>query len=323
MKKYLLLLLIIPLLVTGCKRIPKLENGQEVVVTIDGKQFTAEEFYTAMKESNGTNILVNMVNEYITSKELTDDMKKDAEKTAKSEKDYYYAMYKNDWDAFLSRYGFRNDEDLLEVLTTNAEQQLIVEKYVKSTLTEEEIKKYYDEKVYGAITARHILIKAETSDTVTEADAKTAALNEAKEIIKTLQASKDLENDFIKLAKEKSDDTGSATNGGLIENFTNKSGLVDEFWNASLKLEVGKFTVEAVETQFGYHIIYKVSQEEKPSLDNVRNTVIDDITNELLSATNATATYWAGLREKYNMDISDDTIKSDYDAAMSQMKKSN
>mgnify|MGYP003302258940 CR=1 FL=1 len=67
------------------------------------------------------------------------------------------------------------------------------------------------------------------------------------------------------LAKEKSDDTGTKSEGGLLENVTNESGLVEEFWEATLKLEAGKMTEEPVKTQFGYHIIYKVSQKEKPS----------------------------------------------------------
>ena len=48
-KRYLLLLLCIPLLVTGCKHEPVLVDGKEVVVELNGKQFTAEEFYDELK----------------------------------------------------------------------------------------------------------------------------------------------------------------------------------------------------------------------------------------------------------------------------------
>ena len=50
-KKYLLLLLCLPLLVTGCGKVPELQNGQQVVVELNGKQFTAEEFFDELKEN--------------------------------------------------------------------------------------------------------------------------------------------------------------------------------------------------------------------------------------------------------------------------------
>ena len=87
--KYLLLLLCVPLLVTGCKKVPKLENGQEVVVELGDKKFTAEEFFDALKEGYGSSILVNMVDNYIANKEIEEanvqisNLTKEIEKTDK------------------------------------------------------------------------------------------------------------------------------------------------------------------------------------------------------------------------------------------------
>ena len=41
----------------------------------------------------------------------------------------------------------------------------------------------------------------------------------------------------------------------------------------------------------------------------------------MLSATNASQVYWAGLREKYNMVIYDDVIKEAYDSTMKNLNK--
>ena len=173
------------------------------------------------------------------------------------------------------------------------------------------------------MTVRHILITPDVTDDMTDAkkkEAKEKALAEAKLLINQLSESKDLEKDFTELAKEKSDDTGSKKDGGLISNFTNELGLVEEFFDASYKLEVGKMTTEPVETQFGYHIIYKVSQKEKPALDTVKDTVISKLVTKKLSAENATYKYWAELRKKYNLTINDSDIKSVYNATISQYK---
>ena len=89
---------------------------------------------------------------------------------------------------------------------------------------------------------------------------------------------------------------------------------------ATVKLEAGKMTSEPVETKYGYHIIYKVSQNEKPSLDTVKEKIVNNLVTELLSAENATYVYWAGLREKHNMTIYDDIIKENYDATMKQLQ---
>ena len=152
-------------------------------------------------------------------------------------------------------------------------------------------------------------------------DAKAKALEEATNLINQLKESENLETDFANLAKEKSDDIGTASQGGLLENITNETDLIKEFWEATLKLNVGEMTLEAVETEYGYHIIYKVSQKEKPALDSVKDKVIDGIIEELLSKSNSSLIYWAGLREKYNMVIHDEVIEDSYNSTMKLYKK--
>ncbi|MCK5855311.1 MAG: peptidyl-prolyl cis-trans isomerase [Sulfurovaceae bacterium] len=115
---------------------------------------------------------------------------------------------------------------------------------VEASVTDDDLKKSYEKnkenyKVAAQLNARHILVKEE---------------KEAKEIIETLLKAKDVKDEFIKLAKEKS--TGpSGKNGGDLGWFT-KDRMVPEFSAAADKLKDGEFTKEAVKTQFGYHIIY-------------------------------------------------------------------
>ena len=54
-KKYLLLLLCVPLLVSGCGKVPELQNGQQIVVELNGKQFTAEEFFDELNNKTVVN----------------------------------------------------------------------------------------------------------------------------------------------------------------------------------------------------------------------------------------------------------------------------
>ena len=321
-KKYLLLLLCLPLLVTGCKYEPKLVDGKEVVVELDGKQFTAEEFYEELKDINGTGVLINLVNNYITEQELTEEMEKEALEQAQAELESYKAYYGDEWNNVLVSNDLKNEKDFLNSLEDSYKQSLVLEKYLETdVIKEEEIQEYYDNDIYGEVTVRHILIIPDVDDDMTSTekeDAKAKALEEAKKIIEKLDRAENVEEKFIELAKEESDDT-TASEGGLIENFTNEN-MDESFWEASLNLEDGKYTTEPVESQYGYHIIYKISQKEKPSLDDVKDKVIENLINELLSEKNASLVYWAGLREKYNMNILDEVIKDSYDSTMKLYK---
>ena len=321
-KKYLLLLLCLPLLVTGCKYEPKLVDGKEVVVELDGKQFTAEEFYEELKDINGTGVLINLVNNYITEKELTEEMEKEALEQAQAELESYKAYYGDEWNNVLVSNDLKNEKDFLNSLEDSYKQSLVLEKYLETdVIKEEEIQEYYDNDIYGEVTVRHILIIPDVDDDMTSTekeDAKAKALEEAKKIIEKLDRAENVEEKFIELAKEESDDT-TASEGGLIENFTNEN-MDESFWEASLNLEDGKYTTEPVESQYGYHIIYKISQKEKPSLDDVKDKIIENLINELLSEKNASLVYWAGLREKYNMNILDEVIKDSYDSTMKLYK---
>lgn len=323
-KKYLLILLCLPLLVTGCGKVPELQNGQQVVVELNGKQFTAEEFFDELKDSYGTSVLVNLVNNYITDQEITEELADEAKERAQSEYDSMVAYYGSSWNQVLAESNYASGEQLLKDFENSYRQSLVLEEYLKNdVITAEEIQDYYDNNIYGDSTVRHILIIPEVDDdmdSTEKADAKQKALEEATAIIEELQNSDNLEEDFSNIAKEQSDDTGTASEGGLLENINNDSGLAEEFWEASRDLEVGKFTTEPVETEFGYHIIYKVSQKDKPSLDEVRNSILDSLVDEMLSEQNSSIIYWAGLREKYNMVIHDDAIKNNYDAILNSLK---
>ena len=98
----------------------------------------------------------------------------------------------------------------------------------------------------ASVKVRHILL-------LTEA--------EARVIISKLNANKErLRETFISLAKDKS--TGpSAINGGELDWFIQEQ-MVPEFSDVAFALKKGTFTKNAVQTQFGYHIIYLEDKKE-------------------------------------------------------------
>ena len=86
--------------------------------------------------------------------------------------------------------------------------------------------------------------------------------------------------DFATLALELSEDTGSAVNGGDLGWF-GSGAMVPEFETAAFALEKsGDFTLEPVQSSFGYHIIQLIAKQDRPltqeQYDTARNTAFQD-----------------------------------------------
>lgn len=324
MKKKILITMLCVLTLTGCGKIPKLENGQEVIVSLDGKSISVDELYQELKKQGGTSVLVSMIDNFIANKEYetTEEMKEEIDEEYESTKVYYEKLYGTDFATILLQSGFDSEDAYKEYLLANHKQKLIVEAYVKGLLTEEEIQKYYDEKVTGKITAKHILIKPEVTDSMSTDEKKEAeekALKEAKDLIEQLNNGAD----FSTLAKEHSDDTASAEKGGALDPFDHNSNLVDSFKEAAIALENGKYSSEPVKSSYGYHIILKESTEEKPSLEKTKEEIKTTLMNEKLSADSENLlTYKAmiDIRKKYNLNIIDTDLSKIYDASISKYK---
>lgn len=318
-KKIIVLGLSSLLLLTGCgKEVPKLENGQEVVAEIEGHQVTADDLYGALKKDYGTSILINLIDEYIISKEFTDEAaaKSHAEKQYKYLKASYEANGQNIDEEILSYYSSVNA--FKELIARDYKSSKVVEKYIKENLKEDEIQKYYEDEIFGSMTVRHIIIIPEYKDGAKEDEIKKAkeeALNKTKDLIKQLKEGAD----FATLAKEHSQD-GTSENGGLFENFE-KDNTDAAFWKAAYELENNTYTETPVESSFGYHIIYKISSNEKPSLEDSKEKIYEGlIEKKLAENSNSLAIYWSKIREKYNLNIYETTIDSLYKKTISDLK---
>lgn len=323
MKKKMLLSLIgtcLLVTITGCKQIPKLENGEEVIASIDGKQFTANELYDELKRQGGTSILVNMVDDYIINQEILDS--KDANDYAEALIKQYKASYESKGENFttaLISSGYENEAAFKQVLVTDYKRNEITNKYVKETVTEDDLKAYYDEHVSDELSVKHILIAPEVSDDATT-DEKTAAEKSALEKAKSLIEQLNNGADFDTLAKENSADEATKNNGGVINNVV-KEGYVTEFYEAAHALENGTYTSEPVKTEYGYHIIYKLSHTEKQSFDNIKATLYDGVVEQKLSTDkNLEYKIWVDIRAKYNLTINDSTINNVYKTTINSLE---
>ncbi len=317
MKKARLLIatLCVGLLLTGCGKIPTLKNGEEVIASIEGKDFSVENLYAEMKKQGGYQVLVNMIDDYIINKEIPDD--KEAIAYADTQIEAFKAQvesYGQDYLTTLTSYGFKDESEFKDYYILNYKSNLVMEKYLKKNIKDKEVEEYYKDKVFGEMTVRHILIDPKTESDMTAEEiskAESEAYKKAEEIIAKLKDGKD----FADLAKEFSDDKGTASEGGLYSNFVKGDGTVDEFWNASVLLKDGEYTEKPVKTQFGFHIILRVKQNAKPKLKDVKDDVLSSIVKDMLTKDSTLKNKtWTDIRKSYKLDIVDSDIKKLYES---------
>ncbi len=108
-------------------------------------------------------------------------------------------------------------------------------------------------------------------------------LDTYKNYIKENASGKADENYFAELASKHTDDTGSASNGGLLEGMRNDGQYVAEFEDWAFaegsykgeKREPGATGI--IESEYGYHVMYFSKQDENPLW---YNTILDELVAE-------------------------------------------
>lgn len=323
MKKKILIISLcsILLICSGCKSKVELKDGKEVIAKVKGKDITAEELFDKLKENYGSAVLINMIDEYIVNKEIKDDS--EAIEYAKAQVESMKSQYKQagyDWNTVLTQYGYSSDKDLINDYANDRKKTLVAKEYIKKEITDDEINEYYEKEIYGDYTVKHILISPEVKDDMSDEEKEKAekkAKEKAEEVIKKL----DNGEKWKDLVKEYSSDTASVEKEGLIENFT-KGDVVDEFFNATLKLKDNEYTKEPVQSTYGYHVILKISNTKKPSLNKSKTKILNAISeNKLNNDKNLFNNTWKKIRESYNLDIADSTISKGYKKSLATKKE--
>ena len=315
-------LLVVTTLTTGCGQKVELKDGSQVAVKLDGIKITADEYYNEIK---GINIatLVDMIDHQLFDKKYgkTDEENDQVEEQIKSLKDQY-GSNEDTYKSVLRQYfGVQSEDELEDMLRLEFRRNAAINDFIEKNIKDKEIEKYYEEDIYGEVKASHILITPSVSEDATtdeKEEAEKEALKEAKKIIKELKNGKKFED----LAKKYSKDEASASNGGDLGYF-DLNEMVDEFSDAVKELKVDEYTKEPVKSSFGYHIILKTGEKEKPKLKDVKDKILETLREEKLNE-DPTLYYKAlvDIREEKNIKWKDDEIKKQYNKLMDQLIES-
>ena len=288
-------------------------NSTDVVATVNGNDITVKQFQStlalykqSLESMYGSTIWDTEVEEGVKYKDKFKDImldqmidieavceqaRKEKLVPTKEEVDKAFDDLKKNIDADKE---YKNELKEMGIddtyLRNQQEQDLIIQKYKENfdknvKITDEEMKKYYDEhkKDYykDEVKASHILISTvdDNGKPLSEAKKKEAK-KKAEEVLKKAKAGED----FAKLAEEYSDDPGSASKGGDLGYF-GKGEMVKPFEEAAFSLKPGQIS-GIVESDYGYHIIKVFDKiDEQQPLSEVKDSIKTTLLNEKYAQT--------------------------------------
>ena len=294
-------------------RIAQLEDGTQPVAEIDGFVVTADDLYEDMKQMYSISSLLDKIDNKILEEKYpeTDEMNDEVEAQAENYYNVYEQYYGYTKEEFLQRNGFGSERAFLEYLKLQYRRNLYSEDYVKSLVTDKEIEKYYNDKVYGDINTKHILVKV-ASD-ATDED-KTNAENLAKEIISKLDEGKT----FDEVKEEYKDQITYEELGYKSYNANLESAYMKEMES----LADNSYSKTPVKTSYGYHIVYRIDQKAKPALEDVKDEIIESLADS--KSAEDTTLYYVSLdkmRTEAGLKFSDTVLESKYNSYMKQNTK--
>ena len=295
-------------------RIATLKDGTQPIATLNEKTITADDLYENMKSYYSVNVLLNEIDDIILSKKYkeTDEMNEEIKSTA----EYYYSMYEKQAgytkEQFLSEYGFASEDSFLDNLRLDYRRNKYYEEYVLSLITDKEVEKYYKDDVFGDVDSKHILVSVAKDDKEGLSDEEAKKL--ANEIIKKLDSGTSWD-DVVKEYKDQ------ITSEDLGYNAFNAS-LESAYLKECKDLKVGTYSKSPVLTSYGYHIVYKKAQKDKPELDSVKDDVKDILAKE--KKENDTNLYYKALiklRADSKLEFNDTKLKDEYNTYVNKYEK--
>ena len=293
-------------------RIATLKDGTQPVAEIDGYTVTANDLYEDMKDVYSISSLLDKIDNKILEEKYpeTDEMNDELKQQAESYYSAYKQYYKMDKETFLSNNGFGSEKAFLEYLRLQYRRNKYAEDYIKTLISDKEVEKYYEDKVYGDINTKHILVKVDSS--ASDEDKKKAE-DLAKEIISKLNDGKSFDD-----VKEEYKDQITYEELGYKSYNAN---LESAYMEAMQKLENNSYSKEPVKTSYGYHVIYRIDQKEKLALEDVKEEIIDSLVSEKKSEDkNISYVALDKMREESGLKFSDTVLEKKYNTYMSQYK---
>ena len=273
--------------------------GEDTVATVAGKAISTQTLYDKAKLSRGLTYLINEVDKEILNQkyELTEKEEETAKKEAEAYLEDNEAMGYTE-KQFLEGNGFKDFEDFLDNIRADIKYTKYLYDYFEAKLEVGAVEKYYNDnkETIETYDTEHILVKI--TDSVTDEQ----ALALANEIIGKLNEGKS----FDEVVEEYKDKIVHEELGYYGKDASLEQTYIDEM----VALENGAYSKTPIKTSYGYHVVHKIATS---TLEDLRGTIIETLSQELISADNNIGEKaFIELRKENNFEIYDETLKEQY-----------
>ncbi len=229
------------------------QTGDPVVMKINGKNITRSEFEYSYNKNNSDGVLEKKtVEEYVPL--FVDFKLKVAE--AESQRIDTLSAIRKELDGY--------------------KEQMVVPTLVDNEYIEREARQTYDNTAaryagQDLLTASHILVLMRQDSTAEQQAAAKVRIDSIYGVLKAVPKEQ-LAERFAELAKEKSDDKGSAQRGGALGQF-GKGMMIPDFEQAAYALKAGEMSAP-VKSTVGWHIIYMTDRHPFESYEYHHDNII-------------------------------------------------
>ena len=308
---------VIVVIIIWPKRIATLKDGTQPILTVNNKTYTADDLYNDMKDAYSINILINSLDKMILDEKYKED--NEMNDSVKQTAEYYYSMYEQyqniTKEQFLENNGFKSEKEFLEYLKLDYRRNLYYDEYVESLISDKDIEKYYKDEVFGDVNSKHILVSVSKDDTsenekeLSDEDAKKLA----NEIIDKLNKGTSWDD----VITEYKDKITAEELGYRAFNASLDAAYLKEMKN----LEVKTYSKTPILSSYGYHIVYKIDQKDKPELKDVKEDIINILVEEKKNDdSNLYQKALINLRKEAKLEFKDTDLGEKYNKYISNYK---
>lgn len=284
------------------KPVAKLSNGDEVIVEVKGKSFTADDLFDELKGDSGITKLTELIDIYILKDKYNyeEQSKKYAEKQSKEIIETYKNYYGYTKEDFLSMNGFGSEKAFLDYLSDEFYYTEYYNEYVASILKDKEIEDYYKNNVFGEKQIYIFSSQDEKND-----------LELVRDYLKKGKTFKEIEKKFPKI---------TATNVDNLK-YSDTETYTEEFLKKVASTGKGKYSKVFDDTNYGHVVIYVASEKEKESLDNIKDSVVTAlVTKKQKEDESLYYKAFIKLRKDYGIKFHDKKFEEEYNNSIKSYK---
>ena len=232
------------------KKVAKLSDGSEEVVTVGNRSISADEYYGMLKGEDKLSVLLRNIDVNLLKDKYTNQEKESSEYAEKRYKTFLdqAQLYGYDEKTGLQQYGYSNKEDFINYLKDDYYLNKYYEEKLSGLITDNELQDYYATNYFAP---KHVYVFSVQDDT-TQLNQISKELKKGMKISKVISKYSDIPYNEIDIT------------------FTDNS-YGQDFLTTITSLKKGDVSSVLQSNVFGNYVVYVESVGEKQSYEDVKD----------------------------------------------------